>query len=143
MRQTKLICPNCQSNYTQTFESVYLQYARSDARYVTALEVRVSPPPLRSTVFVPLCLSALTIYVCALLFPFLSLEFGLQKTGEIGIFNTTTLSAALMAGVSLFAVLSVRACAYNHGPHKPLMDQWALKVLCRRCAHTFELDDDQ
>ena len=139
MNQTHLICPKCQSNYTQTFESVYLQYASVDSGSMSALEVLVAPPPQRSTVLAPGIIAVITLYLGALFLPGLAVELDIQNPTEAGALNPKTLTTALILSVAFFAGLSARASAYNNSIQKELMRVWELKVLCRRCAHTFEL----
>jgi len=139
MSQTHLICPKCQSNYTQTFESVYLQYGSVDTRSMTALEALVSPPPMRSTVFAPGFFAALTFYFAALFLPSIVVELGIQRASESSMLDPKTITTALLIGTILFAGLRARARVYNNSTHKELMKEWELKVLCRRFAHTFKL----
>ena len=143
MSQTHLLCPKCQSNYTQTFESVYLQYASVDTHSMTGLAALVAPPPQRSTVFAPGFFAVLTFYLAALSLPGMAVELGIRKAGESGVFDPLTVTTALILGTVLFAVLSARASTYNNGRQRELMKVWEQKVLCRRCAHTFELRTDQ
>lgn len=137
-------CPRCSSYNTQTFEAAYLQHARHGTNASNEIAHLVAPPPIRSTLYVPGAVGALTSYLITLLTPMVLFHLEIPSSGiVVSPLDPMALAIGFITGGIAFYLLRAKAQRYNITILQDQLEVWKRQLICRRCSYLFELPEEE
>lgn len=132
--QLNLRCPQCGSNYTQTFAMAHAQTMR-----ITQSDdgTTIAPPEAAAKWMPGIFIGLLAGAVVMFLVPFLGSKLGIDWAANLTPLSWQSWVISIPFGVKVAWSIFWGADDYNEHFYKPEMNAWKSKAICKRCGHRF------